>query len=557
MGNKTQKKRVKTKLASVDAVINCTVHADDTARISGYLVNAKTGIRLDLDIAGSTAAKTRSQIEDMEKNLVARLVATYEEQTKVKAKVSLTDKPYTQAYESLTQEEKVKLCPLTWRAETTIKQGLAYFENTMLPLLDRYGLDIDAIQAAKILEEMKQKATQSGNHKGNPLQADNKVNLHAKNFNHLYQQLRMACEDYALPEVELPVVGGLKKIQIEQCKALPVNVVLMFAMASMKCISNGLSMGAIMMLTTMVRTAEACAPKFKDILCFEHYAVYGVLWQGRGNVRVAELKTTAAYRIVVLPKFALETLEKRKQYLRDQGFTDAEIQEMPIVSMPHDPRVAATPNDLSAYVRRFLRLFLHDDQYWETVQQAMLMEPDLEDDKSASTDPAAYALRRNCCSILCNCCGMDPDLVDALMGHKLRPKCAVSWNRWIRRPENWPKIAKMLERFVYDPKYSANPAFEPMVITDGMQYQDSMAEIMHRFFVPPDGEAIEIELSIDACEAGEDITIECDGHDLEILTTAVQSRDNDGGSVLGPVYDLDFYYNVKSTVADMDLTEYQ
>ena len=76
--------------------------------------------------------------------------------------------------------------------------------------------------------------------------------------------------------------------------------------------------------------------------------------------------------------YAVDALQMRMDWLREQGFTDEEIQKLPVVSSANDPRLMASPNDLSAYLRELLSLLGCGKKYWEAVDEVMLAEPDME-----------------------------------------------------------------------------------------------------------------------------------------------------------------------------------
>ena len=401
MKKRHEKRLHPTAINNISVRVNYTYYDDGSIRLSGYLVNAKDGVRLDCDIHGTTKAKSPSHLKDKEKYLIGRLITQYQNVTKAKPSVALSEKPFSQAFDSLSEEQKLSLCPSSWTSSHTRKQGLAYFSNTMLSLLDQYGLGIDAKELSTIIEEMKKRAAKNGNSKGNPYITDQKITQHLKDFNTLYGRLRVLCPDYALPEIEFLVPSGIKKYQAEQCKALPFPVIIRFAAELMSSIRNGLTMGGVIMLTSMVRTSEACAPRFKDILLYDNFAVYGVLWQSDGAVVIPDLKSNAAYRIIVLPKFALDAIKARKAHLKELGFTDNEIETMPVVSLPDDPTNPAPPNKLSAYIREQLSKIYCTNEYWNAVESTMLIEKDMEyDGKTASTDASAYVLRRNGCRLV-------------------------------------------------------------------------------------------------------------------------------------------------------------
>ena len=549
-------KILKTPIPGVKAKINYQSYEDGSTVLSGYLVDAKTGIRHDCDIKASTNAAVATQMREKEQLLIGRMVKAYTDTAKVKPSVNLTDRPYSQAFQSLSEKEKEELCLRSWKAETTKKQGLAYFATTMLPLLDSIGLEVDAIAKNEILEKMQQAAEEHGNYGGNPFATAGKVAQHAKAFNWMYQILLELRPEYGLPEIVLPIPANIKKIQAEQCKALPIEILVKLAAILLKLISNGLAMGGILMLTAMPRTSEACAPVFGDIVFCGDYAVYGVLWQSNGEVKVADLKSKASYRIIILPKYAVDALQMRMDWLREQGFTDEEIQKLPVVSSANDPRLMASPNDLSAYLRELLSLLGCGKKYWEAVDEVMLAEPDMDGNKKPSRDPSAYVLRRNGCTLCCNICGMHPDLVDALMGHKLSKNCKKQWNRYIRRPENWPIIAEQMERVIYDPRHSANPAFKPILLQGGMDYISKSDQMRFCFMADPEGDSIEVELVAETLEAGDSVILEVPNKGAKGEVRGFDRNDAECIPILGAVQDESFYMEMIREADSLDLGKF-
>ena len=75
---------------------------------------------------------------------------------------------------------------------------------------------------------------------------------------------------------------------------------------------------------------------------------------------------------------------------------------------------------------------------------------------------------------------MPHGLVDALMGHHLRSENAW-WVDWIRREDNWPVIAQVLESIILDPNHSAHPAFAPALPTISSQ----VYHVVQTYVVPP------------------------------------------------------------------------
>ena len=76
---------------------------------------------------------------------------------------------------------------------------------------------------------------------------------------------------------------------------------------------------------------------------------------------------------------------------------------------------------------------------------------------------------------------MPHGLVDALMGHRLRGEDAW-WAEWIRREDNWPIIAQVLEGIILDPNHSAHPAY-------ALAASNSSPQVCHaaqKYIVPAD-----------------------------------------------------------------------
>lgn len=545
-----------TTVRGIQVKINYQTYTDGSTTLRGYLVDAKTGLRHDSDIESTITAKNEEQIADMEKLLIGRLTTAYVKATVVKPTVTLTDAPYTQAFNVLSPDLYHQLFLPSWRAESTKRQALSYFRQTMLPLLDHYGLEIDAISLNEILAQMKKAAEENANHTGNPYTANETVIRHAKDFNYMYAALRNLLPEFGLPELELPVPQKIKGSQKEQIKAFTVSMRIRLAVILLRLISNGLATGGVLMLTTMVRTAEACAPTFGDIVFYENYAVYGVLWQSRGTVRIANLKSDKSYRIVVLPKYAVDALQLRMAWLREQGYSETEILKMPVVSAPGDPTVMADPKVLSAFLKRLLMLLGCDDEYWSIVNTTMTAEPDREDDgRTPSRDPSAYVLRRNGCTMYCNS-GMNPDLVDALMGHKLSASCRDRWDHYIRRPDNWPMIAEQMERVIFDPRHSAHPLFSPISLKTETQETIKTPQMGFSFLVASADSEMEIEITAESLEAGDSIILESPARGTKVLDTSVCAPAGTRIPILGRIEEESYYTELIQEAEVLDVSSF-
>lgn len=548
---KHYRKTLSTSLTELRVVINYQPHEGGSTRLSGYAVDAKTGLKILSCKSRQRIAKSDAQITMEEHIVIERITVDYLAMQPHKALATSVNHPYTEAFVTLTKEQKRALCPDTWQAATTRKQGLAYFSTTFLPLLDLCGLDPSAQDLQNIVTALGRKSADSKNSSGKPSDAAKMVMRHVYDCSRMYSKLR-ALADVELPDLLLPQVKGGRQGQAEQCKALTDAIRIRVAALLQRLVSNGLSMGGVIMLTGMTRTAEACAPKYGDILLCGDYAVYGVIWQAQNGVRIADLKTNSSYRLIILPKYAVDALLSRKAYLQNQGYSETAIQQMYVVSKPDNPKVMANPSDLSTFVRKLLSLAGCNHAFWSAADNLMLDEPDLDPNNNPESDVCAYVLRRNACTMFCNVCGMLPDMVDALMGHKLSCKCQTDWYAYLRRPDNWPKVAAQMERVIYDPAHSANPAFRPIALHTGMKMDLDEGQCAFKLIVGE--ESVHLLCQLETLECGDTITILTNAASKIGANINPLSVDDSTAPPIGMLQSEEFYQQYIAQAQEIDIS---
>ena len=369
------------------------------------------------------------------------------------------------------------ICPLDWRSADTRELYLKYFRKHFLELLSKavaanaYGPTVDEEIRTHILDEVKKNILRKD--KAEDLsdealteRAKIRANDHIENCNFLYSAFRLEIDNYLrYPEVHVPQYSVDRQIKAEQCKALDWEVLVTLAALLRLCMAvTPLALGGILMMCSMLRTAEATAPQFGDILFFENFAVYAVLWQSDGSVRIADLKSDSAYRLVIIPKFALDCILKRMEELRAQGISEDALKHAYVVSASDDPFRPANPNELSSFVRKLLTEIGCSEDFWAAAAELMHREPDELPNGKPLSDLLCYVLRRSGCTYLCNCSGLDPCIVDVIMGHLLRRE-DMHFTDEVKREEIWAMIADHMECIVLDPEHSAHPAFSPREMT--------------------------------------------------------------------------------------------
>lgn len=526
-----------TTIRNVALKVNfCTNHKTNITSLNGYLIDVKTRIRHDADVSVSTSVQDARNIDRMVKALIARATKRYED--KCAAAAPGAKGGLLKIYDSLSASETALLCPPKALAASTRKQALSYFRS-FCAAIDASGIAIrqDSVEdIVRLIRDMTESRKKS---KGNAA-TEKTILRHIREIEWQLDRLAEIRPDAPIKPLILPRDRAESVTpEAEQHKYIGADATVLAVAALRRLVENGLALGGILMLLGMARTAEACAPKFGEVVLRDDYAVIAIIWQADGTARVADLKTDSSYRLIILPQIAAEAIRARMAYLRGLGYTDAQIQDMSVVSSERDATTQARPAELSAFLLGILTRTMHpDDDYWDTVKMQMTQEPDMDAYGIPSTDVTAYIARRSRCSELCNGCGMDPLLVDAMMGHAPPKGDTANRDSYLRQPDNWPIVASMTERIVYDPERTTNPAFAQTHLAPGVSGRSKQANI--GFSYRADGPCI-LQIAVQTCEIGDDITVRTDG---EILEKSCAPVDFEAGALppfLAPVRPREYY----------------
>lgn len=294
---------------------------------------------------------------------------------------------------------------------------------------------------------------------GNERQTKGQVNTHVRDANCILRNLCVCYTKEVLPIVILPEFIIDKAPQMELCKELPWAVRVYFTASCMsQARSNSYACGGIVMMTAGPRVAEVCAIQFGDILDMGDWGVCVINYTADGDIRKDDGKNIYFRRPIFLVKIAMDIIHIRKEELRKQGYSDEQIAKAYLVSRPDDYFTPARTHSFSSAIKAMLEDAGCEDNYWAAIEQAMIHEPDLDYFSRPEKYAAAYALRRDATSMMCNVAKMDPLLVDAILGHRLPPHMD-EWSDKIKRDDEWSSIIAQMERVVYDPDHSVNPAF--------------------------------------------------------------------------------------------------
>ena len=526
-----------TTIRNVALKVNfCTNHKTNITSLNGYLIDVKTRIRHDADVSVSTSVQDARDIDRMVKVLIARATAVYEE--KCTAATPDGTGGLTKIYDSLSASETALLCPPKRLAASSRRHTLSYFRSFCMKV-DALGIAIcqeNAGQIAKLIRDM----TESRKKSKGTTATENTILRHTKEVEWQLDRLAEIRPDAPIKPLILPR-DRAKYVapEAEQHKYIGEAATVLTVATLRRLVGNGLSLGGILMLLGMARTAEACAPKLGEIVLRDDYAVIAIVWQADGTTRIADLKTDNAYRLIILPKIAAEAIRARMAYLRELGYTDGQIRDMPAVSAEWDPTTQASPAALRAFLLSILtRAMDLDDSYWDSVKMQMSEEPDMDAYGNPSKDITAYIARRSRCTELCNGCDMPSLLVDAMMGHAPPRGDKANWDNYLRQPDNWPVVAQMTERIVYDPDCTINPAFAQTHLAPGVSGRSDQANIGFTFSAD---EACIIEITAQTAEIGDNITIETDGEILEKNCAPVDFESSAPPPFLAPVRPREYY----------------
>lgn len=409
---------------------------------------------------------------------------------------------YASLISKLSDEEKSLLCPPDWRKPSTRKAELAFFckhttalIQSILDAVDQTAAERDAqgqiVQIVRSNQDQRKVDGLYGDALENlDLRADAAADRHIYAANRIYDASRALLPQYDLPAIYIPRISAEKPMQTEQGKALPRAMMVRLAARFREDIAyTSLAVGAILMLCCMLRTAEAC-PRYGEIVDFGDFGVYGVLTQSDGSVRVAWTKSAAGFRLIIIPKYAMDAIRERREVLKKQGLNDEKIRNAYVVSHDDDPFLPMRPASLSAYIRKQMAAVGLKDDYWRSVSLLAAREPDMDVYGHVLGDLEAYVLRRSGCTHLVNCTtapdvgvvvgGAPYALVDVLMGHRL-PGADAHWREWVSREDNWPLIASMMESIILDPEHSAHPAFTNATTT--VRGQTQVCHSLQRYIV--------------------------------------------------------------------------
>jgi len=226
------------------------------------------------------------------------------------------------------------------------------------------------------------------------------------------------------------------------------------------------------------------------------------------------LKNESSYRYVFIFGLLLDIVEMRKKQLREQGYSNEEINRSYLGSSYEDPTVPIDKTKVSAFLKSILILSGCENEDLRTVERDVFGEKGDDCDH----DLSAHLFRRNFATYALNG-GMSLQEVDALLGHENQKNKKIDYAGW----DNAAVIVGKLNRCMNLGSITSrpNPSFLPVYLSNMSVIADGNKE--YHFLVDRDGE---IEGSFFTLEANDPIEIIVDGCEIDIPIMVQTSVDN-------------------------------
>ena len=441
------KKSFTTSNPNINALLRYTPHEDGTIRISGYAVDAKTGIRLDGVKAKVKQAKAPEDIALKEGYLIQAILADL---PSVNSSPRTHHSAFPDGYVSSAFRELLEggdnISP-SWNPKTR-DEHMAYFRRNILPFLsalEAANLVMTETDLEALKESLIRQAAENKKSKQNMRSIQQTVNKSLAAAEKIYSRM---CEIHSeLPEIHLHNGARITKFQPEQAKSLPPAIRYRMIRLLEDTVDDdpNFAFHAILMFAFGLRDGEACAVTKQQVIYHKTRVLVSVEQQVKDGEVTDILKTSNSYRVVVgpyWPRIMMQQCEDRLAAIGEEISPYIDVSEF------------------SSRLKVMLQRSGCEAGFFRAAQVLMDHYPDKVDD-SINLDVTSYILRRDYASRARNICGLSNDEIDALLGHKRMWGVKRSQVN-TARTDDQAKIAEKLERFVYNPEISLNPEFAPI-----------------------------------------------------------------------------------------------
>lgn len=443
--------------------ITYSTQSDGRIRLRGYAMDSESKIKLDGARIVRRTATCNELIQATESQLVTAVMkqlaassASKRGQKHSIAKKGHYTTPVSDIVTSILNRPEVTINPEKW-ARSTQNRALKHYQRNFIPTIESI-MQLNGTVSSDDVDEyrslLSRNALANGRSKGNPDTAA------TTSFNALYQDLvvhNWFVENH--PELGLPSItyNGLirtKKVQIEQAKSIPEEIRAEYVelLERSVAVEPCKVYCAVLMLDAALRTAEACAVSLDEIIFSGKVSKVLVLWQMQNGVRTEYMKTESSYRQVVLSYWGITMLLRCIDAMIDAGI---------VIDAEHPAII--NHNELSAWVKQKLIACGLTEDFLSNARALQELAPD-PDSTGKPIDICAYIQRRDRASRWRSICGLSADTVDYLLGHRRLAPVQPDYRLY----DEQCAIAEQLERDVYTPEITLNPAYCPITLEGPM-----------------------------------------------------------------------------------------
>lgn len=509
MSNKRSKSASRTiNTINPEVSIHTTYPAerDKKIRVSAYAVNKK-GSRISKII--TRTAKTYGDIEHVISDLVELVLKEINTTKPVIRKTGLSkgqldeDTEIVKAFRTL----KSNGILLAGWSQKTQKNAFTYFEAHTLPELMYCAESSDfGTEDLNDLRESFFRAAMNRKTKGvkNPIIANRTATNHINEAAKIYGAMRTL--NPSLPELYNLRPEKAENYQYEQIKMIPIPIHLNWRKnIYADCINNpALARGAALM-DAGLRAGEGSAFLPHDMLDMGKYIVVFVRAQEYEGKRTDIMKTSAAYRLVVLDEWECAVIRKCNSILEESDLNDEKKNLAPIEG-----------TRLSAYVRDMLIQSGCDDEFMAKATDDMMHNPDYDDDGKPVLNLAAHVMRRHRVTLQSTILGYTRTETDYTIGHQIKIPNAIRES--FKNEDVQLNLSIKNSRYNIDPDFSVSPADISIPLEHGQDI--ALVPFEHYKLHNNSNEPLYIDIYTDAAVCGETIEINVLG---EVLTKTSKS----------------------------------
>ena len=494
-----------TKYPALNVDIKERMLKDGRVRISGTAIcvedQSEYADIVPYETKPVTLKRKNSAITEAITAIEARYLGTHMRKT-------LTGEDIRTAFASVAAKvaDGMRLKP-TWRASSTNKQVIQFFERNTLALViphlasGRMFLEEDR---EALLEQMTEICSRHGSADREAARENAVKRLEEAEL--ILSHMRDC--DALIPELSLAPAGfTTRAYRKEQIKMLPLPVLLAF-FAALCCLIQQFPKEVFfaVLVTYGLRPAEAAGVKPSDLVWFSTYCVVPVQYQEVNGKLSDHLKNKYSARLVTISSWGMSILRECCALIgEDYPKDDRTMNSSPACAEWVKARLieaGATEAQL-IYISDDIPVDDYDDSSMDQKNPEKAME-----DRTAKI--GCYVLRRCFITIARVYMGLSLYEIDRLVGHipcgSGKDVARKLTNPDLNAPEMQAQIAAKMERFVFDPALSLNPALVPYTTgkREAVPIRVPYAEIRAE-----NNEDCEIELEVEfACsEPGEALTL--------------------------------------------------